>query len=76
MYCADYLIKCMVNRQDRYFYDEYSCQSKNEVLEVIYNLARFDILQVKLERIKLIEDGLKRKESQSTQEEKENYEIN
>lgn len=76
LYCADYLIKCMVNRQDRYFYDEYSCQSKNEVLEVIYNLARFDILQVKLERIKLIEDGLKRKESQSTQEEKENYEIN
>ena len=42
----------------------------------MYNLSRFDILQVKLERIKLMEDGMKRKESQSTQDEKENYEIN
>ena len=46
------------------------------MLEPMYNLSRFDILQVKLERIKFMEDGMKRKESQSTQDEKENYEIN
>ena len=76
LYCADYLIKCMVNREDRYFYEDSPCQSRNNVLEAMYNLSRFDILQVKLERIKLMEDGMKRKESQSTQDEKENYEIN
>ena len=33
----------------------------------MYNLSRFDILQVKLERMKSIEEGLKKKNSMSTQ---------
>lgn len=61
LHCADFLIKCMVNREDKFFYEETNCEAKNNVLEVMYNLSRFDILQVKLERMKIIEDGLKRK---------------
>lgn len=70
MFCADFLIKCMVNREDKFFYEETNCEAKNNVLEVMYNLSRFDILQVKLERMKTIEEGLKKKDSESTQDDK------
>lgn len=48
LYCADYVIKCMVNRDGKYCYNSSSCQSQNTALEIMYNLSRFDILQVKL----------------------------
>jgi len=34
----------------------------------MYNLSKFDILQVKLERLKAAEECLKKKESSSTQD--------
>ena len=64
LYCADYLIKCMVNRHDdKYSYQPTSCHLQNQALDAMYTLSRFDILQVKLERIKLLEEGLKIKDS-------------
>lgn len=76
LFCADFSIKCMVNRDDRFCYEETNCEAKNNILEVMYNLSRFDILQVKLERMKTIEEGLKKKDSEATQDDKENYETN
>ena len=75
--CADYMIKCMVNKEDKYELDEglSKIEAKDHILEYMYNLSRFDILQVRLERIKLLDDSLRKKDSQSTDEGKENYEI-
>ena len=71
------MIKSMVNKEDKYEIDEPSCkqEAKDQILEYMYNLSRFDILQVRLERIKLLDDTLKRKENYSMHEEKENYET-
>lgn len=74
--CADYIIKSMVNKEDKYQLElAAKTESKDKILEYMYNLSRFDILQVRLERIKLLNDHLKRKDIYS-HEEKENYEIN
>jgi hypothetical protein len=46
---------------------------------MVYDMLRFDILQTKLERDRLMESSLQKKESASTNadaDEKENYEIN
>ncbi len=44
---------------------------------MVYDMLRFDILQTKLERDRLLESSLAKKESASTSpDEKENYEIN
>jgi hypothetical protein len=77
LYCADFLIKCMMNKNEKLFYEESHNESKNNVLEIMYNLSRFDILQMKLERLKVDEIGGKSKDFGllHDSDDKENYEA-
>lgn len=52
----------MVNKEDKYQLEEASkIEAKDHILEYMYNLSRFDILQVRLERIKLLDNTFKHK---------------
>ena len=47
--CSDYMIKCMVNKEDKYELEELTmAQSKGYILDYMYNLSKFDIRQVEL----------------------------
>ena len=80
LWCADYQIKIMVNKDEAY--QEATTESpemkikKEFVLKMVYEMLRFDILQTRLERDRLLDGELRKKESSSTADEKENYEIN
>jgi hypothetical protein len=66
----------MVNKEDKLLLYSPKCPAKSGYLERTYNLSRFDILQVKLERMRAMEDCLGKKLSGSSQEweDKENRE--
>lgn len=55
MYCADYQIKMMVSKEEKYQIEYNECdnerlnQKREEMLKEVYGLLRFDILQTRIE---------------------------